>query len=50
MHYAISYELATARIASLRRTGRQRRFAEQLWALLHAPALLDGPSAHSHER
>ena len=44
MHYAISYELATARIDRLRRTGRKSRFAEQLWALLHAQALLDGGS------
>lgn len=50
MHYAISYELATARIAHLRRMGRQHRFAEQLWALLHAPALLDGPPAHPYQR
>jgi hypothetical protein len=50
MHYAISYELASARIADLRHTGGKRRFAEQLWALLHAPALLDGPAAHPHRR
>lgn len=50
MHYAISYELANARIAHLRSTGRKRRFAEQVWALLHAQDLLDGPPAHPHER
>jgi len=50
MHYAISYELATARIDRLRRTDRKSRFAEQLWALLHAQALLDGPATHPHQR
>ena len=74
MHPAISYELATARIADLRRQAqrdalagaatpvpsrapqpgrypalagrrRARRFGEQLWTLLHAQALLDGPAA-----
>ena len=50
MHYAISYELANARIARLRRTGRKPRLAEQVWALLHAKALLDGPPAHPYER
>lgn len=77
MHPAISYELATARIAdlhsqaqrdalaraaapmpssapqpgrnrvlvSLRRAVRQRRFGEQLWTVLHAQALLNGPAA-----
>ena len=75
MHPAISYELATARIADLRRqaqrdalaraaarvpssapqpdrdpipvrlrrAARQRRFEGQLWTLLHAQVLLDGP-------
>jgi hypothetical protein len=50
MHYAFSYELAAARIARLRRTGRKRRLAEQLWALLHAQALLDGSAAHPYQR
>ena len=50
MHYAISYELATARIARLRGTGRKSRFAEQLWALLHAQALLDGSDTYPHQR
>ena len=50
MHYAISYELATVRIAHLRRTGQKQRFAEQLWALLHAPALLDSPAAGRYQR
>lgn len=77
MHPAISYELATARIAGLhrqaqrdalaraaarapssapqpgrqripvspRRAVRQGRFGKQLWTLLHAQVLLDGPAA-----
>ena len=76
MHPAISYELATARIADLRRrarrdalaraatratqraaadrnripvslrpAARRRRFGQQLWTLLHAQVLLDGPAA-----
>ncbi len=82
MHSAISYELAMARIAELRRqaqrdtlsrsdarvpssvpqpgrhqipaslrwVGRQRRFGMQLWTLLHAQVLLDGPATLSHQR
>ena len=50
MHHAISYEPATTRIARLRRKGRPRRFTEQLWTLLHAQALLDGPAAHRYQR
>jgi hypothetical protein len=77
MHPAISYELATARIADLRRqsqhdalagaaapvpssasqparnripvrlrrAGRPRRFGQQVWTLLRAQVLLDGPAA-----
>lgn len=58
MHPAISYELATARIADLRRQAHRealagaaapraipRRFGQQLWTLLHAQVLLDGPAA-----
>jgi len=77
MHPATSYELATARIADLRRqaqrgaladaaaaapssasqpawnripaglrrAGHPRRFGQQLWMLLRAPVLLDGPAA-----
>ncbi len=77
MHPAISYELATARIADLRRqaqrgalagaaalvpasasqsarnripvglrrAGYPRRFGQQLWTLLRAQVLLDGPAA-----
>ena len=30
--------------ASLRRMGRPRRLGTQLWALLHAQVLLDGPA------
>jgi hypothetical protein len=36
--------------ARLRRIGRQRRFGERLWTLLHAQALLDGSAAHRHQR
>jgi len=50
MHYAISYELATARIDRLRRTGGKGRLAEQLWALLHAQAVLDGSATYPHQR
>jgi hypothetical protein len=50
MHYAISYELATVRIDRLRRTGRKSRLAEQLWALLHAQAVLDGSATYPHQR
>jgi hypothetical protein len=50
MHYAISYELAADRIARLRRTGGKHRFTEQVWALLHAQGLLDGPPTHPHQR
>jgi hypothetical protein len=82
MHPLISREVATARIAglrrqaqrnararaaahvpssaprprksrirvSLRRIGRQRRFGQQLWTLLHAQALLDGPATLPHQR
>ena len=82
MHPVISYELATARIADLRRqaqrdararatvhvptraprpgrrriavsfrrVGRQRRFGQQLWALLHAQAPLDDPVTLPHQR
>ena len=32
-------------LVSLRRAGRPRRFGQQLWTLLHAQALLDGPAA-----
>jgi len=43
MHPAISYELATARIADLRRQA-QRGFGQQLWTLLRTQVLLDGPA------
>jgi hypothetical protein len=36
-------------LVSLRR-GRQRRFGTQLWVLLHAQALLDGPAALPDQR
>ncbi len=36
--------------ARLRRAGRQRRFGQQLWTLLHAQVLLDGPAAPPHQR
>ena len=77
MYPAISYRLARARIADLRRrarcdrlaragtsvppnapqqdrnqipvsyrrAGRQGRFGKQVWTLLHAQVLLDGPAA-----
>jgi hypothetical protein len=45
MHPATGDELATARIADLRRAGRPRRFGKQLWTLLHAQVLLDGLAA-----
>ena len=45
MHPSFSSELATARITDLRRAVRQRRFGRQLWTLLHAQVLLDGPAA-----
>lgn len=35
---------------SPRRVGRQRRFGQQLWTLLHARALLDGPATLPHQR
>lgn len=38
------------RAVSLRRLGRQRRFRQQLWALLHAQALLEGPATLPHRR
>jgi hypothetical protein len=76
MHPSITYQLATARtadlrrqaqsdalarlaalvpsrtpqpggrriLASVRRIGRPRRFGMQLWTLLHAQVLLDGPA------
>ena len=82
MHPLIDYEVATARIADLRRqahhdalaraaahppsraplpgrhpiavsrrrVGRPRRFGMQLWTLLHAQALLDGPATVPHRR
>ena len=82
MHPLIGYEVATARIADLRRqahhdalaraaanvpsraplpgrypiavsrrrVGRPRRFGMQLWTLLHAQALLDGPATVPHRR
>jgi len=82
MHPLIGYEVATARIADLRRqahhdalaraaahapsraplpgrhpiavsrrrVGRPRRFGMQLWRLLHAQALLDGPATVPHRR
>jgi hypothetical protein len=34
---------------SFRRVGRQRRFGQQLWALLHAQALLDSATL-PHQR
>jgi hypothetical protein len=37
-------------LVSLRRAGRQRRLGRQLWVLLHAQALLDGPAAFPHQR
>jgi hypothetical protein len=43
MHPAIGYELATARIADLRRQA-QRGFGQQLWTLLRAQVLLDRPA------
>ena len=50
MHPAIGYELATTRSAPPRRMSRKHRFTEQLWALLHAQALLDGPAARRYQR
>ena len=35
---------------SLRRVGWQRRLGKQLWVLLHARVLLDGPAALPHQR
>ena len=82
MHPTITYELALARTADLRRQAqrdaqartaahmpsraprpgrhrlavslrcacRQRRLGRQLWTLLHAQALLDGPATVPHQR
>ena len=35
---------------SLRRAVRSRRFGQQLWTLLHARALLDGPATVPQQR
>jgi hypothetical protein len=37
-------------LVSPRRATRQRRLGTQLWVLLHAQALLDGPAALPHQR